>query len=147
MSFFFRPKALRINHFRIRRGELASYVLRACFRRVASLRPSCVTPEIKTAVSILIFAQCVFALACHRGVPAGLRGPTSNVTASAGVININTASSDDLQRIPHVGEKLAAKIIEHRGSNGPFRRVEHLMLIPGISDKRFRKIRPMVRVE
>ena len=62
-------------------------------------------------------------------------------------ININTAPAEELQRIPHVGEKLASKIIEHRELNGPFRRVEHLMLIPGISDKRFRKIRPMVRVE
>ncbi len=62
-------------------------------------------------------------------------------------ININTASLDELQRIPHVGEKVAARIIEHREVNGPFRRVEHLMLIQGISDKRFRKIRPLVRVE
>lgn len=62
-------------------------------------------------------------------------------------ININTASLNELQRIPHVGEKVAARIIEHRDINGPFRRVEHLMLIQGISDKRFRKIRPLVRVE
>ena len=62
-------------------------------------------------------------------------------------ININTASAEDLQRIPHIGEKLAAKITEHREVNGPFRRVEHLMLISGISDERFRKIRPLVRVE
>ena len=96
---------------------------------------------------ILILLQCVFALACHRGEPAGLHAPISNVTSSPGVININNASAEELQRIPHVGEKLAARIIEHRELNGPFRRVEHLMLIPGISDKRFRKIRPMVRVE
>lgn len=62
-------------------------------------------------------------------------------------ININTATLDELQRIPYVGEKLAEKIVEHRKVNGPFRRVEHLMLIQGISDARFRKIRPLVRVE
>jgi len=71
----------------------------------------------------------------------------SNSAHNVGAININTASVDELTRIPHVGEKVAARIIEHREVNGPFRRVEHLMLIQGISDKRFRKIRSLVRVE
>lgn len=71
----------------------------------------------------------------------------STAASAASAININTASSDELQRIPHIGEKLAAKIVEHREVHGPFRRVEHLMLIQGISDKRFRKIRPLVRTE
>ncbi len=71
----------------------------------------------------------------------------TNSITSENAININTATLEELQRIPHVGEKVAARIIEHRELNGPFRRVEHLMLIQGISDKRFRKIRPLVRVE
>lgn len=66
---------------------------------------------------------------------------------SPDAININTASAEELQRISHVGESLAAKIIAHREKHGPFRKAEHLMLIQGISDKRFRKIRPLVRVE
>ena len=62
-------------------------------------------------------------------------------------IDLNTASLKELQKIPHVGESLAQKIIHHREIHGRFRRAEHLMLIQGISDKRFRKIRPLVRVE
>jgi competence protein ComEA len=62
-------------------------------------------------------------------------------------VNINTASLEELQKIPHIGESLARRIVDHREANGPFRRVEHLMLVSGISDKRFRKIRPLVRVE
>ncbi len=42
---------------------------------------------------------------------------------------------------------MAAQIVEHRERYGPFRRPEHLMLIPGISDSRFRKIRDLVRVD
>ena len=147
MSFFFRPEALRINLFRICRGELASGGLCACFRHRARLIHFGIKAETKFALLIPILVQCVFALACNDREPAGFRAPALNSPASADLVNINTASADDLQRIPHVGEKLAAKIIEHRETNGPFRRVEHLMLIPGISDKRFRKIRPMVRVE
>lgn len=68
-------------------------------------------------------------------------------SAPADAININTASAADLQRIPHVGEKTALRIIEHREQYGPFRRPEHLMMIPGISDSRFRKIQHLVRVD
>ena len=98
-------------------------------------------------LTVLTFMLCGFMLACGERASVEFRESVSNVHAPANAININTASLDELQRIPYIGEKLAAKIIEHRDVNGPFRRVEHLMLVQGISDKRFRKIRPLVRVE
>ena len=94
-------------------------------------------------VSLTLLFSAAFLLSCAR-MPAA--APTSSHTLPYAV-NINTALSEELQKIPHVGESLAAKIVRHREINGPFRRVEHLMLIQGISDKRFRKIRPLVRVE
>lgn len=93
----------------------------------------------------VILLACVSAVACDQRPSATIR--SSNSAIAEHTININTATADELTRIPHVGDKLAAKIIEHREANGPFRRVEHLMLIQGISDQRFRKIRPLVRVE
>ena len=62
-------------------------------------------------------------------------------------ININSATADELERIPYIGEKLAYDIVEYREMHGPFRKPEHLMLIPGISDKRFRQIRALIRTE
>jgi competence protein ComEA len=91
---------------------------------------------------ILIFSG-LFALACSNQ-PVG---PLSVQQPLPHAVNINTAPLEELQKIPHIGESLARKIVEHRETNGPFRRVEHLMLIQGVSDKRFRKIRPLVRVE
>ncbi|MEJ7846862.1 MAG: helix-hairpin-helix domain-containing protein [Pyrinomonadaceae bacterium] len=67
--------------------------------------------------------------------------------ASANAVNINTATAEELEKIPFIGEKLARDIIEHRGINGPFRKPEHLMLIQGISDRRFREIRGLIRTE
>lgn len=96
-------------------------------------------------VKWLLMIACLSMVACGDR-PSFAVQPSSTAIAEH-AININTASADDLQRIPHVGEKIAARIIEHRKINGPFRRVEHLMLIQGISDKRFRKIRPLVTVE
>ena len=92
---------------------------------------------------ILIFTG-LFALACSNQAPVG---PLSVQQPLPHAVNINTAPLEELQKIPHIGESLARKIVEHRETNGPFRRVEHLMLIQGVSDKRYRKIRPLVRVE
>jgi len=68
------------------------------------------------------------------------------IPVSENAFNINTASAADLEKIPHIGEKLALKIIEHRRRHGAFRKPEHLMLIQGISDKMFREIRPFIIV-
>jgi competence ComEA-like helix-hairpin-helix protein len=62
-------------------------------------------------------------------------------------ININTATVDELQHIPHIGLKTAETIVGFRTENGPFRRPEHLMQIRGISEKRFAEIRQFIRTE
>jgi competence ComEA-like helix-hairpin-helix protein len=62
-------------------------------------------------------------------------------------ININTASRDELQHLPHIGATTAQKIIEHRETYGPFKRPEELMQIQGMSDVRFRRIRHLIRVK
>ena len=71
----------------------------------------------------------------------------NQVTVSESAINLNTASVEELERLPRVGAILAQKIIEHRERFGKFRKAEYLMLVDGISDKRFREIRNSVKVE
>jgi competence ComEA-like helix-hairpin-helix protein len=62
-------------------------------------------------------------------------------------ININTATANELETLPGIGKGLAARIIEHREQHGPFRRPEHLIIVRGISDKRFRGLRELITVE
>lgn len=62
-------------------------------------------------------------------------------------ININTASANELETLPGIGKGLAERIIEHRERFGPFRRPEHLIIVRGISDRRFRALRDLVTVE
>jgi len=69
------------------------------------------------------------------------------VEINSDAVNINTADAAELQRIPHIGEKLAADISEYGQTHGPFRRAEHLLLVNGVSDKRFREISQLVRVD
>lgn len=60
-------------------------------------------------------------------------------------INLNTASADELQRLPGVGPKLADAIIEYR-TRQPFQTVDELDNVPGFGEKRVADIRPHVTV-
>ena len=71
----------------------------------------------------------------------------SGKLAAENAVNINTTSSAELEKLPFIGTGTAQKIIEHREKYGKFRRVEHLLLIQGISDKKFRQIKNLVKVE
>jgi len=75
--------------------------------------------------------------------------PTATViaTASAPRLNINTASALQLEVLPGVGKVLAERIVAYREQNGPFRRAEHLMMVRGFSDNKFRAIRELVTIE
>lgn len=67
--------------------------------------------------------------------------------SSPNAININTATAGELERLPHIGRKTAETIVQFRDENGPFRRPEHLLLIRGVSEKRFLELRPLLSTE
>lgn len=66
---------------------------------------------------------------------------------NAALININTASTEELEKLPGIGRGLAARIIAYRSEYGRFRRAEHLMMVRGISERRFRAVRALITVE
>jgi len=67
-------------------------------------------------------------------------------TALAAPLNLNTATAEQLDRLPGIGPKTAAAIIELRQKMGGFRKVEDLMSVRGIGEKTFIKLRPLVTV-
>lgn len=71
----------------------------------------------------------------------------SRVPAAPDAININTATAEELERLPYIGRKTAEAIVEFRTVNGPFRRPEHLMQIRGVSETRFAEMRPYIKTE
>jgi competence protein ComEA len=62
------------------------------------------------------------------------------------VINLNAASVQELRTLPGIGPALAKRIVEFREKNHGFKRVEELLAIPGISEKKWRAIRDKVEV-
>jgi competence ComEA-like helix-hairpin-helix protein len=61
-------------------------------------------------------------------------------------ININTASAEELQRLPGIGPALASRIVEHRRKHGPFKRPQDVVIVRGMSAKLYRRIAPLIRV-
>jgi competence protein ComEA len=67
--------------------------------------------------------------------------------ASAGVVNLNTASAEQLSLLPRVGEKAAARIIAWRTENGPFRKTTDLLQVKGFGAKTYERVAPYVVVD
>jgi len=61
-------------------------------------------------------------------------------------VNLNTATAAELAQLPGVGEVIAARIVRHREVSGPFRSVNELVIVRGISRKMLEKLRPYVTV-
>jgi len=63
-------------------------------------------------------------------------------TASHGVVNINTATVEQLILLPRVGPALAQRIVTFRTTNGKFKSVEELVAVRGIGEKSFEHLKP-----
>ena len=65
----------------------------------------------------------------------------------AGVVNVNTATTEQLQLLPGIGPARARAIIEHRKNSGSFKSVDELKQIDGIGDRALAQIRSHCAVE
>jgi competence protein ComEA len=64
----------------------------------------------------------------------------------AAPINLNTATSDELQLVPGIGPVTAEKILQMRKSYGAFKSVDDLLAIRGLGAKRLEKMRKYLTV-
>jgi competence protein ComEA len=63
-----------------------------------------------------------------------------------GLINVNSASTTELEELPGVGEVIAQAIVDHRTENGAFTSVDQLLDVSGIGDATLESIRELVTV-
>lgn len=65
-------------------------------------------------------------------------------SAEETLVDINTASVDELDALPDIGPALAQRIVDYRAVNGPFRKIEEIMQVPGIGAGKFEKLQDRI---
>ena len=74
-------------------------------------------------------------------------GSDRTVVLDPDKININTATVEELIRLPGIGPAYARRIVEWREQNGPFTSIEQLLEIRGIGPKRLADLRPFIALD
>ena len=73
-------------------------------------------------------------------------GTSSGNGSDTELVNINTASLDELNALPGIGPNLAQRIIDYRDENGPFSTIEDIMNVSGIGTSIFEEIKGLITV-
>jgi competence ComEA-like helix-hairpin-helix protein len=102
------------------------------------------TAKLKASTSLVIVLICI---ACGRLPRSNVAPSDVRATEAPFHININSASAPELEQLPGVGKVIAERIVSYREQYGRFRRPEALLMVDGVSDKKFREIRAMIVVE
>jgi len=82
----------------------------------------------------------------HQSVAAIENMSVAARTSDTGKVNINTATASQLRELPGIGPALAERIIDYRTSAGKFERVEDLMKVSGIGEKKYADLKSLVTV-
>ncbi len=78
--------------------------------------------------------------------PDGSGVATATVEPASTLIDINTASADELEALPGIGPALAERIVAYRTEHGPFQSVDELAEVRGISPRMVDELRDLVTV-
>lgn len=61
-------------------------------------------------------------------------------------VNINAASVEELSALPGIGNVLAQRIVDYRSESGPFRKIDDLMNVTGIGEKKIDTIKQYITI-
>jgi competence protein ComEA len=76
----------------------------------------------------------------------GNSGNSGAGSAYGNIVNINTAGTSELEKLPGIGPATAKKIIDHRNKYGSFKSKEELLDISGIGPKKYEELEELIRI-
>lgn len=89
--------------------------------------------------------QVIHVASAH--VAESLSPAVKQKAASDGLIDINTATAIELDRLPGIGPALAGRIVAYRETNGRFATIADIQRVKGIGKKKYESIKNLIRVE
>lgn len=92
------------------------------------------------APALRVLAACV-------GVALAVAAQAADAPPLQGVVNVNTASVEELQLLPGIGESRARALVELRKRRGGFKSLAELKEVKGIGDASLERMRPYLRLE
>lgn len=118
-------------------GAVAAAAVIAAAARGGALSRGAVVSESLPSESIVITS------AAQPTAVALAKPPTE---PNAAVININTATAEELQALPGIGETKAAAIVEYRETHGEFTDISEIVNVSGIGKATFERIHDIISV-
>ena len=73
--------------------------------------------------------------------------PREEIAPDFPPVDLNTATAEELDTLPGIGESLAGRIIAYREANGPFRTIEQIMEVSGIGEAKFAELKDRITVD
>jgi len=107
-------------------------------RDISSSRP------IKSTKEVLMLANCmkyILAFVLCLGLTLGPVWAQKATSTSAEKINLNSATVEQLQSLPGIGPATAKSIVEYRTKVGKFKRIEEIINVKGVGEKKFQRIK------
>jgi competence protein ComEA len=92
-------------------------------------------------VAILFVAAAAVSSSAQPPAPSA-----SSPKAPPSVVNLNSATLEQLTSLPGIGPSAAQRILEYRQKNGPFKKIEDLMSVKGIGEKSFLRLKSFLSV-
>ncbi len=87
----------------------------------------------------------LLALLCCAALLVAAQGTKKKLPAQP--LDLNTATVEQLQQLPGIGPETAKAIVRFREKSGPFRRVEDLLAVRGITKAKLERLRPYVEIK